>query len=134
MNVTAGKPAELRFTVSKKSVAKGIVTFKVVNKGALSHDFKIGGKVTTLLKPGTTATLKVTLKAGKAPYLCTVPGHAAAGMKGVIIVKWDASSSPECGGSAALRGAWTNARDARYNPARERGRLMARHDRAGLPA
>ena len=87
VNVTAGKPAELKFTVSTKSVAKGTVTFKVVNKGAASHDFKIGGKVTALLKPGKTATLKVTLKAGKAPYLCTVPGHAAAGMKGVITVK-----------------------------------------------
>ena len=70
-----------------ETVSKGTVTFKVTNKGALSHDFKIGGKVTALLKPGKTATLKVTLKAGKAAYLCTVPGHAAAGMRGVITVK-----------------------------------------------
>ena len=87
VNVTAGKPSELKFTVSTKTVSKGTVTFKVTNKGALSHDFKIGGKVTALLKPGKTATLKVTLKAGKAAYLCTVPGHAAGGMKGVITVK-----------------------------------------------
>jgi uncharacterized cupredoxin-like copper-binding protein len=75
------------FTVLPKTVTKGVVTFKVTNRGALSHDFKIGGKVTALLKPGKTATLKVILKAGKAAYLCTVPGHAAAGMKGVITVK-----------------------------------------------
>lgn len=87
VSVTAGKPSELRFTVLPKTVTKGIVTFRVTNKGALSHDFKIGGKVTALLKPGKTATLKVTLKAGKAAYLCTVPGHAAAGMKGVITAK-----------------------------------------------
>ena len=32
-----------------------------------------------------TATLTVTLKKGKKyPYMCTVPGHAAAGMKGVF--------------------------------------------------
>ena len=88
VNVTAGKPSELRFTLSKKASAKGIVTFKVTNKGALEHDFKISGKVTKKLKPGTTATLKITFKkGGKFPYLCTLPGHAAAGMKGTFTVK-----------------------------------------------
>ena len=46
VNVTAGKPSELKFTSVEEAVAKGIVTFKVTNKGALAHDFKIGGKVT----------------------------------------------------------------------------------------
>jgi uncharacterized cupredoxin-like copper-binding protein len=88
VNVTAGKPVELKFTLSKKSVAKGVVTFKVTNKGVLEHDFKIGGKVTKKLKAGQTATLKVTFKkAGKFPFLCTVPGHAAGGMKGLLAVK-----------------------------------------------
>ena len=88
VNVTAGKPSELKFTLSKKSSAKGVVTFKVTNKGALEHDFKIAGKVTKKLKPGTTATLKVTFaKGGKFQYLCTLPGHAAAGMKGIFTVK-----------------------------------------------
>jgi uncharacterized cupredoxin-like copper-binding protein len=86
INVTAGKPTELKFTLSAKSVKGGKVTFKVTNKGALQHDFKIGGKVTPKVKPGKTVSLTVTLKKGKAPYLCTVPGHAAAGMKGVLTV------------------------------------------------
>jgi uncharacterized cupredoxin-like copper-binding protein len=85
--VTAGKPSELKFTLSKKTIAKGVTTFKVTNKGALAHDFKIAGKKTARLVRGKTATLKVTLKAGKFPYLCTVPGHAAAGMKGTLTVK-----------------------------------------------
>jgi uncharacterized cupredoxin-like copper-binding protein len=87
VTVTAGKPSELKFTVSKKTVTKGKVTFKVTNKGSLEHDFKIAGKVTPKLKPGKTVSLTVTLKKGKARYLCTLPGHAAAGMKGVITVK-----------------------------------------------
>ena len=65
VNVTAGKPCELRFTFSKKTVAKGKVTFKLVNKGVLEHDLKIGGKKTPWLKTGKSATLNVTLKAGK---------------------------------------------------------------------
>jgi uncharacterized cupredoxin-like copper-binding protein len=87
VTVTAGKPAEFHFTVSKKSVKHGAVTFKVVNKGNLPHDFKIAGKKTKLLQPGKSATLKVTFKKkGKYAYLCTVPGHAAAGMKGTLKV------------------------------------------------
>ena len=34
----------------------------------------------------TTLTVKL-LKAGKYKFLCTVPGHAAAGMKGVLTVR-----------------------------------------------
>ena len=88
VTVTAGKPSELKFTLSKKTVPKGAVTFKVTNKGTSSHDFKIAGKKTALLARGKAATLKVTFKkAGKFAFLCTVPGHAAAGMKGTLTVK-----------------------------------------------
>jgi uncharacterized cupredoxin-like copper-binding protein len=78
---------EFHFKLSKTSVPHGSVTFTVVNKGHVAHDFKIGGKKTTLIKPGKSAKLTVTLKAGKAAYLCTVAGHAAAGMKGNLTVK-----------------------------------------------
>jgi uncharacterized cupredoxin-like copper-binding protein len=88
VTVTAGKPSELRFTLSKKTVAKGATTFKVTNRGSLSHDFKIAGKKTATLRKGKSGTFTVTLKkAGKFPYLCTVPGHAAGGMKGTLTVK-----------------------------------------------
>jgi uncharacterized cupredoxin-like copper-binding protein len=78
---------EFHFKFSKTSVPHGSVTFTVVNKGHVSHDFKIGGKKTPLIKPGKSAKLTVTLKKGKAAYTCTVPGHAAAGMKGSLTVK-----------------------------------------------
>jgi uncharacterized cupredoxin-like copper-binding protein len=75
----------LKFTLSKKSAPAGVVAFVVTNKGALQHDFAIAGKKTPLLSKGKTSTLVVTLKKGKSyPYMCTVPGHAAAGMKGVF--------------------------------------------------
>ena len=87
ITVTAGKPTEFHFTLSKTSAAKGSVTFKIVNKGKLAHDFKIGGKKSPMVQPGMSTTLKVTLSAGKQKYQCTVPGHAAAGMKGTLTVK-----------------------------------------------
>jgi mono/diheme cytochrome c family protein len=98
VTVTAGKPSELAFKLSKLSnIAAGTVTFKITNKGVLSHDFKIctkavtsdkanscTGKVTALIAKGKSATLTVTLKKGEYEFLCTVPSHAAAGMKGLI--------------------------------------------------
>ncbi len=88
VSVVAGKPTEFRFTLSKKTVPKGAIVFKVTNRGALAHDFRIAGKKTKLLTKGKSAVLSVVAsKAGRYPYLCTVPGHAAGGMKGVLTVK-----------------------------------------------
>jgi uncharacterized cupredoxin-like copper-binding protein len=78
------KASEFKFVLSKKSAPHGTVIFKVTNKGHVAHDFKIAGKKTPKVKPGKSATLKVNLKKGKYPYLCTVPGHAQAGMKGTF--------------------------------------------------
>jgi uncharacterized cupredoxin-like copper-binding protein len=83
------KSGEFYFKLSSKTLAKpGKVTFAVKNVGRVLHDFKIDGKKTPLIKPGKTAKLTVTFKkAGKYPYLCTVIGHAAAGMEGTFTVR-----------------------------------------------
>lgn len=94
--VTAAKPSEFRFTLSRKSVPHGVVIFKVTNKSAtLPHDFKIDGKKTKVLAPGKSATLKVVFKKkGKFAYLCDVPGHAKLGMKGTLGVGVAAPKTP----------------------------------------
>ena len=97
VTVTAGKPSEFGFQLSTKTVKHGSVTFKVTNGGQIPHDFKIctkggtanacTGSVTKLLSSGASATLTHTFKTkGSYEYLCTVPGHAAAGMKGDLRV------------------------------------------------
>ncbi len=74
---------EYKFILSTKTARHGTVIFKVTNKGKFKHDFKIAGKKTTMLKPGKSASLTVTLAKGKTyTYICTVPGHAQLGMKG----------------------------------------------------
>jgi uncharacterized cupredoxin-like copper-binding protein len=99
ITVVAGKPSELGFQLSKSTkLAVGTYTFKVTNKGLGFHTFKFcttpvktaakntcTGKVTKTLHPGETAsfTVKIT-KTGKYEYLCSIPGHAAGGMKGLI--------------------------------------------------
>jgi nitrite reductase (NO-forming) len=102
VTVQEAKPSEFSFTLSTKTVKPGSITFKVTNDSSsgLAHDFKMctspttsdaanscAGKGTTALSKGQSATLTVTLaKAGKYEYLCTVPGHAAGGMKGLLTV------------------------------------------------
>jgi uncharacterized cupredoxin-like copper-binding protein len=83
------KGGEFFFRLSTKSVARpGKVTFVFKNVGHVLHDFSIHGKKTPLIQPGKTAKLVVTFtKKGKSGYLCTVPGHAQAGMKGVFTVR-----------------------------------------------
>jgi uncharacterized cupredoxin-like copper-binding protein len=98
--VTVTKATEFKFKLSKVALKKGVVAFKVTNGGNLPHDFKVcssnkgtitantcTGRSTPLVSPGQSNTLRVTfLRAGTYEYLCTVPGHAAAGMKGLIKV------------------------------------------------
>jgi nitrite reductase (NO-forming) len=99
VTVVAGKPSIFAFTLSKKTVPHGVVTFKVTNMGSVVHDFKVCasskggsanscvGKVTKQISPGGSATLTVTFGTkGTYEYLCTVPGHAASGMKGDLKV------------------------------------------------
>ena len=85
INVTA---KEFSFHLGRAGVPHGTkVVFHLINNGKLPHDFKIAGKKTPLIPAKREATLVVTFtKKGSYPYLCTVPGHAAAGMKGVFRV------------------------------------------------
>ena len=100
IKVSITKTKEFAFTLSPKSAAHGVITFTITNGGNLPHDFQLcskpssspsatscTGKKTALISPGASAKLTVSvLKAGTYQYLCTVPGHAAAGMKGLFKV------------------------------------------------
>ena len=83
------KGGEFFFRLSTKLAAKpGTVIFVFKNIGHVQHDLRIAGKQSPLIQPGKTAKLVVTFKKkGKYPYLCTVPGHAEAGMKGTFTVR-----------------------------------------------
>ena len=99
VTVSVTPASEFSFKLSTKTVRLGSVTFNFTNGGVLPHDLKVcagagngtatacTGKATPLADPGTTHALTVTFtKVGKYEYLCTVPGHAAAGMKGLLTV------------------------------------------------
>jgi len=81
---------EYHFKLSTNTVHRGTVVFTVVNKGQIQHIFEIQklGKLTPLMQPGQTKTLRVTFKkAGKYYYLCPVGAHVQYGMFGNLRVK-----------------------------------------------
>ena len=100
VKVTAAKPSEFKFKLSSSKVKLGKVTFTITNSGAIVHDFKVcsvstknakantcNGKSSKKLSPHQSTKIVVTFKKkGAYEYLCTVAGHAAAGMKGLITV------------------------------------------------
>lgn len=108
--VMLGQPAEHEITLSTNHVPLGTVFFTVTNGGALSHNFKVcanptgstkhndcDGGATSTLKPGDAAVLKVVFtQAGSFEYLSTEPGHASAGMRGLLNVgpKGQQNTSP----------------------------------------
>ena len=77
----------LHFDVGTIKTAPGQLTVTLVNKGAIEHTFKIEG-TPLLLKTngGKSATGSVTLAKGTYVFECTIPGHAAQGMKGTVVV------------------------------------------------
>jgi plastocyanin len=87
VTVTAGKPTEFAFTLSKSSGLPDLVTFRVTNRGALAHAFAIGGSATRVLRPGQSALLTVSFaKPGSYEYRSSLPGQAGKGMRGRIVV------------------------------------------------
>jgi plastocyanin len=79
---------DFSYSLSKRTVSAGTVTFRLTNRGDQRHDFKIAGRKTAVIRSGGTATLRVRLRAGRRyRYICTVPGHEDAGMKGTLRVR-----------------------------------------------
>ena len=73
------------------------LTFEVTNTGKTEHNFALeNGSATDMIPPGETATLESSaLEEGKHTFICEVPGHASAGMKGVLTVTEGAATAPQ---------------------------------------
>jgi uncharacterized cupredoxin-like copper-binding protein len=84
---------EFQFTPDPIQAPTGRTTFHLTNDGRAGHDFTIlsadGHRrlaQSSLIAPGATATLEVTLPAGTYEVICTQPGHQEAGMQAVLDV------------------------------------------------
>ena len=78
---------DLYFDIGTIKTSPGPLTATLVNRGAVYHTFKIEGTSLYLkTNAGQSATGTVTLRTGTYKFECTVPGHAAAGMRGKVEV------------------------------------------------
>ena len=93
--------SEWKVELSQRPIAAGPVTFAVTNTGNIPHAFEVEGQgieqATGVIMPGSSATLKITLKPGNYDLYCPVGGdsHRHLGMEAHLRV----GSASSAGGS-----------------------------------
>jgi plastocyanin len=87
----AADPSRIAFDKTDLASKPGKVTIDFTNPAPLEHDVAVeqGGKEIAVSKTITEGKTSVTanLAPGTYTFLCTVPGHAEAGMEGTLTVK-----------------------------------------------
>ena len=90
LTIPADPSGALSFLFGKAIAKPGPVTISMPNQSPIQHNISIQGPVNgkgPIIGHGATSSFQVTLKPGTYTFLCDVPGHAAAGMKGTLTVK-----------------------------------------------
>jgi plastocyanin len=87
----AASPTAIAYDTTKLTSKPGKVTIEFTNPAALEHDvgIELDGKeiaVSETIAEGKTS-VSAELAPGTYTFLCTVPGHAEAGMEGVLTVR-----------------------------------------------
>ena len=87
---------EMRFTPNRIDAKVGVpLTVQLTNRGTERHDLNFESLhmpglagVESILEPGETRTITLTFdQPGTHTFICTLPGHAAAGMTGAAFVQ-----------------------------------------------
>jgi plastocyanin len=91
VEINANPTGQLKFTASRATATPGTVTLRMQNMSSVQHDISIKGaginKVGPIVSNGGVSTVTVSLKPGTYEFYCSVDGHAAAGMRGPLVVK-----------------------------------------------
>jgi plastocyanin len=95
LKITSDKSGKLAYSKKTLIAKPGKVTIKMLNVQVLTHDIAIKKKKTSkkpivkgkIVGKGKTSKVTATLKAGSYIFYCTVPGHEAGGMWGVLKIK-----------------------------------------------
>ena len=86
---------EMRFKPNRINAKVGVpLTVRLTNEGTERHDLNFEsihmpglGGVESILEPGETRSITLTFdEPGTHLFICTLPGHAAAGMTGALFV------------------------------------------------
>jgi plastocyanin len=89
--LAANSNGRLRYVPTVLRAKAGTVTIVFTNQSLLLHNLTVASKSRRVLGAtptfmGGSHSLTVKLKRGRYTFYCTVPGHRAAGMHGILIV------------------------------------------------
>ncbi|HKF81083.1 MAG TPA: plastocyanin/azurin family copper-binding protein [Thermoleophilaceae bacterium] len=91
LTLDADPTGALAFSAGKATAPAGALQLIMKNPASIRHNIAVEGNGVDEKGPvvgkGGTSTVKANLKPGAYTFLCTVPGHAAGGMKGTLTVK-----------------------------------------------
>jgi plastocyanin len=127
----SAKLSEWTIQLSETTVPAGPVTFTVTNSGSIPHAFEVEGqgteRETSLIQPGATATLTLTLEPGTYEVYCPVGenSHKKLGMETHLMVVSPGSASASS--SAPRRTGPDQQATSEYG-------AMAKHDGTAAPA
>ncbi|MGK2851507.1 MAG: multicopper oxidase domain-containing protein [Candidatus Limnocylindrales bacterium] len=97
---------DLGFTPATVTVpAPGRYAVTLDNTGAVAHDITFPAGEQAVAEPGASATVEVDVPASGLTFLCSIPGHAAGGMTGTVVVEGGvavASPAPDDHGGPAV--------------------------------
>jgi plastocyanin len=90
--LTIPATAQLAYETNSAQAKPGEVEIKTPNPSGTPHNIALEGPgvsnaVGKVVTNGGVSDIKVTLKAGKYTFFCTVPGHREGGMEGQLVVK-----------------------------------------------
>ena len=90
LQLAADPTGKLEFDKTTLEAPAGKVTIVLTNDSSVPHDVAIEGNGVDVtseeVDSGGTASVSATLEPGTYTFLCTVPGHEAAGMKGTLTI------------------------------------------------
>jgi nitrite reductase (NO-forming) len=91
---------DLRFEPTDVTVdAPGRYLVTLVNEGAIIHDITFDDGTVLSAEAGQTVSAEVVVPAEGLGFICSIPGHAQAGMTGSIAVAGDAAETPAASAS-----------------------------------
>ena len=88
---------EFSFAPSEITATAGAYSGTLVNHGTMEHDIKFDNGVAVVAAPGESVTFDFEVPAEGIRYVCSIPGHADAGMQGMI--RTDASPDGDTAGT-----------------------------------
>jgi uncharacterized cupredoxin-like copper-binding protein len=91
LEIDAFPTGDLKFVPIAATAKPGMVMIKSLNKSSVPHNIAVKGpganEMGAVVSGGGTSQVSVNLNPGSYQFLCTVPGHEQAGMKGPLTVK-----------------------------------------------